>query len=110
MSLANRLRAAWAAFWGNGQALRFAVIYDSAEGINLDYHERREEFYEIFSSPQEAYEMFRETFPKGEKATDGDEIAHNPRLVLVLGPIDDFAPPPNIDMPEDSMFGPFPHY
>lgn len=60
----------------------FAVIYD----VETNSGEPREEYYEVFSTPQEAAEMFRSAFPRG-----GDVDVANARLVRILGPIDDYA-------------------
>ena len=91
-NLIIRIQAAIAAFRAARHPHAYAVIYDSAEGIDTDSDERREEFYEVFGTPKAAAEIFRMAFPKGNLANDGDEIAHNPRLVMILGDIDNYLP------------------
>ncbi|SOC90076.1 hypothetical protein SAMN05216358_0095 [Rhizobium sp. AN5] len=74
-----RLRLAIAAFQHGHEGLPFyAVIYDSYEGIDRTTEDPREEFYEIFDSPEEAVECFYSAYSE-------PQITENPRLVLILG-------------------------
>lgn len=82
--LPTRLRAALAAMWAAQQPPSYAVIYDRWDGAEPGCGDVSEEFYETFSSPQEAASMFREAFPH-PRSVD------NPRLVLILGGIDDYV-------------------
>lgn len=76
-----RLRLAVAAFRYGSEGLPFyAVIYDSYEGLNRETDDPREEFYEVFDSPEEAAHCFNSAYPEAE-------MTENPRLVLILGPI-----------------------
>lgn len=78
-----RLRLALAAFrHGHAGAAFYAVIYDSYEGLDRATDEAREEFYELFDSPEEAVGVFRDAYPIERNMAD------NPRLVMILGDID----------------------
>lgn len=107
-NLLNRFKAAWSAFAYAGHSPSYAVIYDSAEGIDTNLEDRREEFYEVFFSPEEAREFFRLAFPKGELAEDGNDIAHNPRLVMILGPIDRYGGQEEVTSPGSDAVTYFP--
>lgn len=76
----------WLKLWKFTRYPDFAIIYDSAEGIDLEVEDRREEYYEVFDSEEEAWAIFESAFPKGNLQSDGCELAHNPRLVLILDP------------------------
>lgn len=74
-----RVRMAVAAFrYGRDGWPFYAVIYDSYEGLNPTKDDPREEFYEMFESPEEALRVFSNAYP--DKA-----MTKNPRLVLILG-------------------------
>lgn len=89
--IGTRFKAAIAAFRAARCSPYYAVIYDSAEGIDLDKEERREEYYESFGSPEQAAEIFRVAFPHGRIAKDGFDMADRPRLVMILGSIDNYS-------------------
>lgn len=84
INLGARLRAAWKAFQCVGNYPAYAVIYDSYEGLDREIEGPREEYYEVFSTPAEAAEMFRTAFPANL------DITENERLAIILGPIDQY--------------------
>lgn len=80
-----RLRLALAAFeYGHEGAVFFAVVYDSYEGLDRTKDDPREEYYELFETPEEAAFMFRDAYPLQRNMAD------NPRLVMILGNIDQY--------------------
>ncbi|NIH77368.1 hypothetical protein FHV99_004620 [Ochrobactrum sp. P20RRXII] len=85
-----RLRLALAAFeYGHSGAVFFAVVYDSYEGLDRSKDDPREEYYELFETPEEAAFMFRDAYPIERNMAD------NPRLVMVFGGIDRYRSAPN---------------
>lgn len=91
MKLIHRMKAALAAFKHGSFTPHYAVIYDVCEGDPEAGMIVSEEFYESFGSPEQAAEMFRAAFPV--KPVDPNGINYgNPRLVMILGGIDDYLP------------------
>jgi hypothetical protein len=91
MKLINRIKAALAAFNHGSFSPYYAVIYDVCEGDPDNGMVVSEEFYESFGSPEEAAQKFRAAFPA--RSVDPDGINYgNPRLVLIMGGIDDYLP------------------
>lgn len=88
MRLRHRLKAAWVAFCNARQVPMFAVIYDTKENDPDD--DPMETYYEVFSTPDEAYEIFESAYPKRERDMGATEKGTE-RLVLILGPIDDYG-------------------
>jgi hypothetical protein len=82
MIMRAKCRAARAAFKYARVRPGYAVVYDYGDRPDIDFDES---YYEMFSSPGEARRMFRDAYP-----SERDE-AHNARLVLILGPIDDYT-------------------
>lgn len=58
----------------------YAVIYDSYEVKD----DPREEYYEVFTSPEKAEMIFRIAFPAKDK------LVERPRIVLILNPLDGY--------------------
>jgi hypothetical protein len=79
-----RLACAWAAFKYAQTPPHYAVVYDSYERDGQD-NDPAEEYYEVFMKPGEAQDMFRSAFPR-----QLPRLTENERLVMVLGPIDQF--------------------
>lgn len=90
MSLLFRLKAAWAAFQFAKHRPYFAVIYDSYEGLDREKDDAVESYYEIFTSPEEAYEIFEQAFPRADREA-GLTAKGSERLVMVLGDIDNYG-------------------
>lgn len=88
MPLRHRLRAAWQAFQHAKHQPHYAVIYDVpiADAFGKCTGDTDENFYESFADPDEAHELFRTAYPDDDRYP-----TINPRLVMILGPIDDFA-------------------
>jgi len=80
-----RLKCALAAFKHAKMPPHYAVVYDSYEGLDPEEGDPREEYYEVFMSPGEAQDMFRAAYPDRLP-----QLTENARLVMVLGPIDDY--------------------
>lgn len=90
MNLLARLKIAWAAFrYARTAGPAYAVIYDSFEGLDSKVGDPDETYYEVFMSPEEAHEMFDTAYPKSDRDM-GVTVAGSERLVLILGPIDDY--------------------
>lgn len=87
-----RMKAAIAAFGAARCTPAYAVIYDTFDGDPSAGALVSEEYYESFGSPGQAAEMFRTAFPRKPVDPDGFSVADE-RLVMILGPIDDYTPP-----------------
>jgi len=85
-----RLKAAIAAFRSARVDPYYAVIYDHYEGLDPETDDRQEEFYEAFDTPEEAAQLFRTAFQRGEIVKNGETMVENPRLVMILGAIDKY--------------------
>lgn len=96
-SLRKRLAWAWAAFKAGPSFCAgdhefppqeldhplYGVIYDEVDVTDED-GDPRETYYEAFDSPGQAHAFFRDAYPVR------DEADQNARLVLILGPIDNY--------------------
>ena len=82
------MKAAIAAFLDAKQSPSYAVIYDVPilDPWGKPTGDTSEEFYETFSAPNEALELFRMAYRHDDR-----NPVENPRLVMILGPIDSYA-------------------
>lgn len=102
-SLLNRFKAAWSAFMHSHQPPLYAVIYDEWQGGDPGCGDVTETYWEVFQSPEEAHMFFRTGFPPDVIAG-----ADNPRLVMILGPIDRYGGQEEVTSPGSDAITYFP--